>query len=251
MLLYDEECNDLIINYEISFDNESKEMVLAILRDCFNRREISLSCEEKFLLHKNFDLECLKNNLEKSNGCLHDLLVYYYNFSKPTLKKSEIGGIYLGEEVKVSSTVVKCSMSSTIAFILHHLNDEDRNNFINNLTSIEKTYINVLLELSGSERLSCLLDTIKNIEVFLKKCHCFEESLQLNDLKWFEKILYFKTVFNYATLTPIQSYNRTYLNSIIPIDDMEYEQIENIQDAAEENVEIIKRLKLEPKRIIY
>ena len=63
--------------------------------------------------------------------------------------------------------------------------------------------------------------------------------------------MYFKTVFNYATLTPIQSYNRTYLNSIIPIDDMEYEQIENIQDAAEENVEIIKRLKLEPKRIIY
>ena len=251
MLLEDVRCNNSIIDYDITFDNDSKKIVLDILSDCFNKRKISLPCEETFLLHGDFDLDCLKRVLDKSKGGLHDLLVYYYTFSNPIPKKSEIGGIHLGEEVKITSTLIECPLSSIIAFVLHHLNDGDRNCFINNLNPADKTYIDVLLRLSGSGRLSCLLDTIENIDDFLRKCQCFEEKTKLDDLKLFETILYFKTVFAHSILTPRRSYDKAYLNSIVPIDDMECEEIQNIKDAAEENTKIVKRLRLAPKRIIY
>lgn len=251
MLLEDARCNNSIIDYDITFDNESKKIVLDILSDCFSKRKISLPCEETFLLYEYFDLDCLKRSLAKSKGWWHDLLVYYYTFSNPIAKKSEIGDIYLGEEVKVTSTSIECSMSSTIGFVLHHLNDGDRSSFISNLNPADKAYIDVLLGLSGYGRLSCLLGTMENIDDFLRKCQCFEEAMKLEHLKLFEKILYFKTVFAHSTLTPKQSYNKAYLNSIIPIDDMECEEIQNIKDVAKENTEIVKRLRLEPKRIIY
>lgn len=251
MLLYDANSSNHIIDYDITFDCESKKLVLELLRDCFNRREIRLLGEETFLLHKHFDLENLKRSLDKSKGWWHDLLVYYYTFGNSIPKKSEIGNLYLGEEIKVTSTTIKCPMASIIAFILHHLNDEECMLFINSLTPIERTYIEALLDLSGAERLSCLLDTPENIDAFLKKCLSFKESMSLEELKFFEKIWYFKSAFSYSTLTPSQSYNQAYLNSIVPIDEMEWEEIQDIEDAAKENTEIVKMLKLEPKRIIH
>lgn len=254
MLLNDAKSSNLILDYDISFDNESKKEVLEILDDCFSKRKITLPYEETFLIHKDFKLKDLKCKLEsrphKSEGGLRDLRVHHYTFGEPTSKKSVIGNMDLGEEVKVSRTTIACLLSSTIAFILHHLNDEERNLFISRLNEIEKDYIKTLLDLGGYGRLSVLLNTIENIEIFLKKCQHFDESMQLEDIELLEKIRYFKMVYSYATLTPSRNYDRVYLNSIVPIDDMECEEIQNIQEGAQENTAIVKMLKLEPKRII-
>ena len=40
------------------------------------------------------------------------MLVYYYTFSNPIPKKSEIGGIHLGEEVKITSTLIEYPMNT-------------------------------------------------------------------------------------------------------------------------------------------
>ncbi len=254
MLLNDAKCNNRIIDYDITFDNESKKEVLEILDDCFSKRKISLPIDEIFLLHKDFDLSYLKSTLEsgsnKSKGGFQDLAVYYYKFGDLISKRSIISDIYLGEEINVSRTIITCSLSSTIAFILHHLSDKERESFISRLNLIEKVYLETLLSLGGYGRLSNLLGSIENMETFLKKCQHFEEQMQLEDISLLEKIRYFKLAYSYATLTTSRSYDRGYLNSVIPIDDMECEEIQDIQEAAKENTAIVKKLRLEPKRII-
>lgn len=91
MLLRDEKDNNRILDYNISFDDESKKMVLEILADCFCRRKFSLPVEETFLLHKDFNLTHLKWKLESGSniakGGFQDLAVYHYAYDKPKPKK--------------------------------------------------------------------------------------------------------------------------------------------------------------------
>lgn len=254
MLIDDSKNRNRIIDYKISFDSEIKKEVLEILDECFSKRKISLPFEETILLHKGHDLSDLKRELEDPSklikGGFKDLSMYYYTYGNQAPKQSVIGDIYLGEEIKVSRTIISCSLSSTIVFILRHLNSEEREAFISRHDLIEKAYLETLLSLSGCGRLSNLLGLVENMEMFLKKCQNFDNPMSLEDISLLEKIRYFKLAYSYATLTASCSYDRGYLNSIIPIDDMECEEIQNIQEAATENSEMIRMLTLEPKRII-
>lgn len=254
MLVDDSKNRNKIIDYKISFDSEIKREVLEILDECFSKRRISLPFEEAILLHKGYDLSKLKRELEDPSksirGGFKDLSMYYYTYGDQVPKQSAIGDIYLGEEINISRTIISCSLSSTIAFILHHLNSEERESFISRHNSIEKVYLETLLSLSGYGRLSNLLGSVENMKTFLKKCQHIDEPMQLEEISLLEKIRYFKLAYSYATLTASRSYDRGYLNSIIPVDDMECEEIQNIQEAANENTEMIRMLTLEPKRMI-
>jgi len=254
MLLRDAKDSNQIIEYNISFDDESTKEVLEILDDCFSRRKIGLPIEEGFLIHKGFSLYHLQSSLKYgenvSKGSYKALEVYHYTFSDPVPKKSAIGEIDLGEEVKVSKTAITCSKSAIIAFILYHLNAKDRNLFISRLNPEENTYIKRLLDLPGSERLSNLLGTVESIETILQKCQSFKEAMTLEDIGLLEEIQYFKTAYSYATLMPRTFYDGVYLNSIVPCDDMECEEIQDILEASRENTAIVKKLTLEPKHVI-
>lgn len=60
MLINDSLDNNRIIDYDISFDSESKRFILEILEECFSKRKISLPIEETILLQKGHDLSDLK-----------------------------------------------------------------------------------------------------------------------------------------------------------------------------------------------
>lgn len=254
MLLNDPKDSNRILDYNISFDDESKKKVLEILNDSFSKRIIGESIEEIFLLHKEFTLINLHNMLEIPTniyqGGLQDLMVYDYKLGNCIPKKSIIGNIDLGEEIKVTRTAISCSFSSIISFILHHLDEKECNLFISKFDSLEKIYLKRLLDFGGYERLTILLGTVEAIKAFFKKCQSLELSVQLEDIKSLERVRYFQMLYGLTTLTPRECYDRRYLNSISGIDEMERETIQNILDGSTENTEIIKTLRLEPKHII-
>jgi len=255
MLLRDAKDSNQIINYNISFDDESTKEVLEILDDCFSRRKIGLPIEESFLMHRYLSLYKLQSLLSTgenvSKGGYKDLEVYHYTFSDLAPKKSIIGNIDLGKEVKVSKTAITCSKSAIIAFIICHLDVKERSLFVSRLNPVEKTYLGRLFNLPGSERLSNLLGTVESIEKLLQKCQNFKEAMILEDIRLLEEIQYFKTVYSYSTLTPKSIFDdKASSNSILPYNDMECDDYQNISSASSENTAIVKKLTLEPKRII-
>lgn len=256
MLINDSLDNNRIIDYDISFDNESKKTVLEILEECFSKRKISLPIKETILLQKGHDLSDLKRKLETPTKTLmdgvKDLSMYYYTYSELKPKRSILGDMFLGEETLVSRTEISCSLSSIVKFILHHVSEKECQLFMSKLTSMEKTYVDALLNYGGFERMSVLLGSIKDIETFLEKCRNFEELIMPENVKLLERIRYFRLVYSLATLTASNWYDRANLISWSNEgDEMEREIIQDIQDASIENTTMIKVLKLEPKRIIY
>lgn len=254
MLVNDPLDKNRIIDYDISFDNQSKKTVLEILEECFSKRKISLPTEEIILLQTGHDLSNLKQKLETPSNALiggvKELSMYYYTYGELKPRQSILGNVQLGEETLVSRTEISCSLSSVIKFVLHHVSEQECQLFMSKFTSMEKAYLDVLLSYGGYERLTVLLGSIKDTKTFLEKSQSFEELMKPENAKWLERIRYFKLAYSYATLTASRSYDRGHLNSIIPIDDMEYEEIQDIQDASTENTAMIKMLKLEPKHII-
>lgn len=255
MLVNDPLDNNRIIDYDISYDTESKKTVLEILEECFNKRKISLPTEETILLQKGYDLSDLKRKLEiPSNaliGSVKDLSMYYYTYGELRPKQSIIGDMLLGEETLVSRTEISCSLSSIVKFILHHVSEKECQLFMSKLTPMEKAYVDALLSYGGFERLTVLLGSIKDTEIFLEKCQNFEELMRPESAKRLERIRYFKLVYSLATLTASNEYDRANLISWSCVgDEMERESMQDIQDASAENTLMIKMLKLEPKRII-
>ena len=255
MLVNDPLDKNRIIDYDISFDNESKKTVLEILEECFSKRKISVPTEETILLQTGRDLSDLKRKLETPSNALiggvRDLLMYYYTYGELKPKQSIIGNMQLGDETLVSRTEISCSLSSIVKFILHHVSEKECQLFMTKLTPMERAYVDALLNYGGYERLTVLLGSIKDTEIFLEKCRDFEELMRPENTKWLERIRYFKLIYGLVTLTASNWYDRANLISrSYEGDEMERETVQDIQDASTENTTMIKILKLEPKRII-